>query len=399
MVEHYTTRINPDSIIKACDGLKELLLLKNKNYGNSFENTYNKRGDTALSIRMEDKLNRFDKLTSPESNSNVGDESIADTLKDLAGYALLGSILKSTETGIIKDVKSGYERLDKSVESKRLKSPFRVVHYLNTTEVEKAIREVIETFISDLHFVEMPSITFETVKNKMSELMYEYVCIATNVKLRKYKRLSQVEAFLQPILRVWVEDNGAVYGVENEQVLNQSADIEPVKTEELLIVKNAVHFKKQVGELIDTITQKYEHGELELDSLMDIITALEGINNEMDVPDECTEIEDLVANENKRNERKLYLENLSERIKINVTNVDNFIVPADVKAIVEESKINVKDGMLITYRGETYVAVSNVFYLVEKKQTLSIFKIEQIKQVASRLATVNIIEEYFGGNK
>ena len=71
------------------DELRETLIKKNYDYGNSVESTIDKRGYGSLAQRIEDKLNRFDNLILKEEEGQV-DESLEDTLLDLAGYALLG---------------------------------------------------------------------------------------------------------------------------------------------------------------------------------------------------------------------------------------------------------------------------------------------------------------------
>ena len=66
----------------------ELLKEKNTAYGDSASNTYKKYGLIAYLIRMEDKINRLRTLTeNPSINPN--DEKIEDSLRDLAGYAIL----------------------------------------------------------------------------------------------------------------------------------------------------------------------------------------------------------------------------------------------------------------------------------------------------------------------
>ncbi|MCM3155577.1 DUF1599 domain-containing protein [Priestia megaterium] len=62
---------------------------KNRDYGNSFENIYNKYGMTSLLIRFADKTERLDSLVLKGNKQHVKDESIEDTLKDICGYALL----------------------------------------------------------------------------------------------------------------------------------------------------------------------------------------------------------------------------------------------------------------------------------------------------------------------
>jgi DNA-directed RNA polymerase delta subunit len=61
---------------------------KNKDYGNSFTDLYQKFGLTSSVIRLSDKLNRLENLCKTET-IEVKDESINDTLMDLANYAIL----------------------------------------------------------------------------------------------------------------------------------------------------------------------------------------------------------------------------------------------------------------------------------------------------------------------
>lgn len=77
-----------DRIIDTCEDIKNILIRKNKDYGNSFETTLNKYGDVALLLRLEDKMNRLESLFNKKENL-VKDESFNDTVTDLAGYCLL----------------------------------------------------------------------------------------------------------------------------------------------------------------------------------------------------------------------------------------------------------------------------------------------------------------------
>lgn len=62
---------------------------KNHDYGNSFEQSLNEEGLAASRIRMGDKWNRFKTLSKPKTEVKVNDESIRDTLIDLANYAIM----------------------------------------------------------------------------------------------------------------------------------------------------------------------------------------------------------------------------------------------------------------------------------------------------------------------
>lgn len=69
------------------DEMASLYEKKNKDYGNSFDGTLNEFGIVAGVIRMNDKMNRLKRLVN--NKAEVSDESIADTLIDLANYAVM----------------------------------------------------------------------------------------------------------------------------------------------------------------------------------------------------------------------------------------------------------------------------------------------------------------------
>ena len=70
-----------------CGELTEIFRRKNHDYGDSFHKLYVKWGLKASAIRLEDKLNRFETLI--KSDGEVKDETMRDTLLDLANYAIL----------------------------------------------------------------------------------------------------------------------------------------------------------------------------------------------------------------------------------------------------------------------------------------------------------------------
>ena len=69
--------------------MTRLFEIKNKNYGNSFSKQFDEYGLTSVCIRLEDKLNRLKSLSKQGDNANVDDESLRDTLIDLANYSVL----------------------------------------------------------------------------------------------------------------------------------------------------------------------------------------------------------------------------------------------------------------------------------------------------------------------
>lgn len=60
---------------------------KNHDYGNSFEESLDEFGLVASVVRLGDKMNRIKSLIKKEAR--VKDESIKDTLLDLANYAIM----------------------------------------------------------------------------------------------------------------------------------------------------------------------------------------------------------------------------------------------------------------------------------------------------------------------
>ena len=73
---------------KICQELTETYEKKNADYGNSFENSLDKHGLIAGIVRMDDKMSRLISLNS-KNEQQVMDESLRDTLMDLANYAIM----------------------------------------------------------------------------------------------------------------------------------------------------------------------------------------------------------------------------------------------------------------------------------------------------------------------
>lgn len=83
---------NFDSQVKSLtDQLQKTLLTKNHDYGNSFSKSIEEYGNVVMCIRIGDKLNRLKTLVRGQEQQ-VSDESITDTLMDLAGYAILSLV-------------------------------------------------------------------------------------------------------------------------------------------------------------------------------------------------------------------------------------------------------------------------------------------------------------------
>lgn len=73
---------------KICEELTGLYEKKNHDYGDSFHISFLEEGMAMPRIRLGDKFNRF-KTLSRGHKQEVNDESIRDTLIDLANYAIM----------------------------------------------------------------------------------------------------------------------------------------------------------------------------------------------------------------------------------------------------------------------------------------------------------------------
>ena len=79
--------------------LTELYERKNADYGDSFGKSYAEYGLAMPCIRLEDKLNRLKNLTLRNGKQQIAEESIRDTLMDLANYAIMTIIEIDREKG------------------------------------------------------------------------------------------------------------------------------------------------------------------------------------------------------------------------------------------------------------------------------------------------------------
>ena len=68
--------------------IHDTYIKKNHDYGDSFSRSFKKYGLVAAMVRMEDKWNRLDNMASG-AEQKVADETIRDTLLDLAGYCIM----------------------------------------------------------------------------------------------------------------------------------------------------------------------------------------------------------------------------------------------------------------------------------------------------------------------
>lgn len=83
---------------KLCEELTAIYARKNADYGDSFHDTFLEEGAAMARIRLSDKLNRFKSLTR-SGTRQVNDESVRDTLLDLANYAIMTVMEMEREGG------------------------------------------------------------------------------------------------------------------------------------------------------------------------------------------------------------------------------------------------------------------------------------------------------------
>ena len=71
-----------------CDMIHDTYVKKNHDYGDSFSRSFEEWGTVSAAVRIEDKFNRFKNLIKNNDNM-VKDESVTDTLLDMANYCIM----------------------------------------------------------------------------------------------------------------------------------------------------------------------------------------------------------------------------------------------------------------------------------------------------------------------
>ena len=89
-----TIKSDLDKFVSITNEMKEVYEIKNKNYGSSFSEQFKEYGLTSVCIRLDDKIRRLKSLNKQFQSGtvNVDDESVRDTLLDLANYSILAMI-------------------------------------------------------------------------------------------------------------------------------------------------------------------------------------------------------------------------------------------------------------------------------------------------------------------
>lgn len=73
---------------RLCNFLHHTYIAKNHDYGDSFGELFKEYGITSAIVRLSDKWNRL-KTLSKQNTAMVKDESIRDTLLDMANYCIM----------------------------------------------------------------------------------------------------------------------------------------------------------------------------------------------------------------------------------------------------------------------------------------------------------------------
>lgn len=150
-------KLSLEAIKNAHTQLTDIFEKKNKDYGNSFEESLEKHGIIAAIVRMEDKMLRLSNLSKNQSEQLVKDESIIDTLKDLSNYALMTAVwLEQTQRlKEIDDKIAGYKEVPFVKDNK----DFDMSYFDGRGWKFKDIIQDIINFDSDL--IDKKSITFD----------------------------------------------------------------------------------------------------------------------------------------------------------------------------------------------------------------------------------------------
>lgn len=94
-----TKGIESDTFESVLNELRDLHAKKNKDYGDAFHKSFEEFGVTAGVVRLNDKMERVKSLVK-NGKAEVKDESLMDTLKDMASYAVMLYVeLKNIENG------------------------------------------------------------------------------------------------------------------------------------------------------------------------------------------------------------------------------------------------------------------------------------------------------------
>lgn len=89
---------NTSMFRQVAEQIADLYEAKNSDYGDTFSQTMDKFGLIAADCRLCDKFGRLDNIIRSGKDISVTGESLQDTLKDLAAYAIMTICWMSSQT-------------------------------------------------------------------------------------------------------------------------------------------------------------------------------------------------------------------------------------------------------------------------------------------------------------
>lgn len=100
VVPEQTVPAPPDNVVRFDALAAEISLMyerKNTDYGDSFGRSVEKYGLISALTRISDKFNRLESLILKGEHAEVSDESLDDTLKDLAAYCIMTVVARQQQ--------------------------------------------------------------------------------------------------------------------------------------------------------------------------------------------------------------------------------------------------------------------------------------------------------------
>lgn len=150
---------------EVCNLLNEIYEKKNKAYGNSFGDTYKDLGIISAVTRISDKFNRL-KTLAKNKDINQGDESIADTLLDMANYCIMTYMELQNEKVTV--YAQGGMMIDKEFVGKI--DDGEKIPPCQPLEISQAIKDAAEKAMSDGIMSASMAKFLDAVNNRVKEL-------------------------------------------------------------------------------------------------------------------------------------------------------------------------------------------------------------------------------------
>ena len=225
-----------DSIVEE---MRRIYIAKNADYGSSFDKSMSRYGLTSLAVRLFDKFNRFENLASGKEPQVKG-ESIADTLLDIANYAILGLIYMTKAQGEgdgftkeelaemeerLSKLMQSYQEVTQSKDESRALSVLDEVnaiaqeiklqgkHISNATEISQALNnmriclgDIIDTHAAD------------NVPELDAALMYDYQTLCAYLHNPTVEGFADAYQTAQKIMNTDVKDWGAYRDFTNQVI-------------------------------------------------------------------------------------------------------------------------------------------------------------------------------------